>query len=188
MAPAFSSTETTRHPTISVAAWCWAAARLFGTQGVDVYVTPSSIPTSGTILVNEQSQLVLNGVGTYGAGTTLDLNGGGIGPGVSTGSSGALRTSGSGAFTYAGNVNIGTGITDSAALGFVVISATKGNTVTFSGSVSGTGNIQKQGGGADPQRHPAIPGKAIFKWAMDKSSPRPIPPSEPAVWPLPDLH
>jgi len=118
-----------------------------GTEGAEVSVTPTSIPTSGTIVVNEQSQLLLNGVGTYGAGTTLDLNGGGIGPGVSQGSSGALRTKGTGSFTYAGTVNIGTDTTGSAALGYVVISSTGTNTVTFSGAVTGSGNIQKQGGG-----------------------------------------
>ncbi|MGD0461863.1 MAG: autotransporter-associated beta strand repeat-containing protein [Tepidisphaeraceae bacterium] len=117
------------------------------TEGAEVSVTPSAIPGSGTIIVNEQSQLLLNGPGTYGTGTTLDLNGPGIGPGVSQGSSGALRTKGSGSFAYAGTVNIGTSTSGSSALGYVVISSTGTNTLTFSGAVTGSGNIQKQGGG-----------------------------------------
>jgi autotransporter-associated beta strand protein len=118
------------------------------TQGATVEVDPSALPTTGTIVVNEQGQLLLNAAGTYGAGTTLDLNGPGVGPGVSQGSSGALRTAGKGqSYTYAGNVNIGASTSGSSALGYVVISSTGTNTLTFSGQVTGSGNIQKQGSG-----------------------------------------
>ncbi len=110
--------------------------------------TPAGLPTKGTVVINEQAQLLLNGPGTYGAaGSVLDLNGPGVGPGVSQGSSGALRTKGSGSYTYQGTVNIGTSTSGSSALGYVVISATGSNTLTFSGAVTGSGNIQKQGGG-----------------------------------------
>jgi autotransporter-associated beta strand protein len=118
------------------------------TEGATLSATAAGLPTTGTVVINEQSQLLLNGPGTYGgSGSTLDLNGPGVGPGVSQGSSGALRTSGSGSFTYAGTVNIGTSMSGSSALGYVVISATGSNSLTFSGAVTGSGNIQKQGGG-----------------------------------------
>jgi fibronectin-binding autotransporter adhesin len=116
-------------------------------QGATLEVTPNSLPSSGTITIDEQSQILLNASGTYGAGTTLNLNGPGVGPGVSTGSSGALRTGKTANATYAGTVNIGTDTSGSAAAPFVVISATGSNTVTFSGQVTGSGSIQKQGGG-----------------------------------------
>jgi fibronectin-binding autotransporter adhesin len=116
-------------------------------QGATLEVTPNSLPTSGTITINEQSQILLNSSGTYGAGTTLNLNGPGVGPGVSTGSSGALRTGKTAIVTYAGTVNIGADTSGSAAAPYVVISSTGSNTVTFSGQVTGSGSIQKQGGG-----------------------------------------
>ena len=118
------------------------------TEGAVLSATPAGLPTTGTVVINEQAQLLLNGPGTYGGtGSVLDLNGPGVGPGVSQGSSGALRTKGSGSYTYQGTVNIGTSTSGSSALGYVVISATGTNSLSFSGAVTGSGNIQKQGGG-----------------------------------------
>ena len=147
---AFTGNDTLNANSNSMIILGQAPTSAIGNEGADVSFTSNAYPTTGTLVVNEQSQVVLqSGVSNnFGAGTTLILNGGGMGPGVSQGSSGALRTNGSnGNYTFQGNVVFGTGTTDTLALGFVVISATSGNTVTFSNAVSGSGSLQKQGGG-----------------------------------------
>jgi len=118
------------------------------TQGAQVEVSPSAVPSTGTITVNEQSQLEFASSGTYGAGTTLVLNSPGVGPGISAGSSGGLRTAKAATnVVWAGTLDIGTTTTNSTEPGYVVISATGSNDITIAGQLVGTGSLQKQGGG-----------------------------------------
>jgi len=120
-----------------------------GTQGGTGEFTAGALPTTGNITVNEQSQLLLDGGSTYGVATqTLFLNGGGIGPGDSNGSSGALRNSAAGNFIFLPALVVGTNTTGTAAPGFVVITAAKATgTINLEGAISGTTSLQKQGGG-----------------------------------------
>jgi autotransporter-associated beta strand protein len=121
-----------------------------GTEGAVLNLaSPSALPTTGTITINEQGQLLFGGNGTYGTGMTMYLNGPGVGPGISGGSSGALRT-GNSNIVWAGNLIIGSATSGDPTLsnyGQVVISSTGSNTLNLTGAISGTGFLSKQGGG-----------------------------------------
>jgi autotransporter-associated beta strand protein len=101
-----------------------------GTVQID---TTSSLPTSGTVTVNSNSQLLINGAGNFGGtGQTMNLNGVGT-----VSNSGALRVTASA--TWQGTVTLGSD---------TVISVTGANAATLSGTVNDNGHqLQKQGGG-----------------------------------------
>jgi len=109
---------------------------------------------SGTITINDQSQLLLNGTGTTGtlyflnANQNLVLNG----IGENKNSSGDIRTNpGNLNQTYdiLSKVTIGSAPQGDGTNGYIIISSTKVATVTiqFSGPVTGSGSLQKQGSG-----------------------------------------
>jgi len=101
--------------------------------------TTGALPTSGTIAVNNNSQLLLNVTnGTFGGSSqTLSLTGTG---GASAAGSGALRTKSGATLTWAGNITLNAG-TDQ-------ITATGGSgTLTIAGAINGAGLLQKQGAG-----------------------------------------
>jgi autotransporter-associated beta strand protein len=113
----------------------------------------TTFPTVGNITVNEQGQLLLNSnTGTYGSTSqTVFLNGPGVGTGTSTGSSGALRDGSGDAVTLGTNLVVGSDLTGNSANvnspGYVVITSAGSGTISLTGGISGTGSLQKQGGG-----------------------------------------
>jgi len=95
-----------------------------------------ALPTTGTITVNTNSQLLLNGGASYGAsGQSLVLNGGGTGGSAN----GALSTSGNDVSTWKGSVSL-------ASNSGINVSGT--GSLTVSGQMSGSGQLQKTGAGA----------------------------------------
>ena len=107
-----------------------------GTQGGTVQIdTAASLPTTGSIVVYSNGQLLLSGTSgsTYGGvAQSLTLNGVGT-----VSSSGALRTGVNG--TWQGTTSFGSN---------TIISVTGSATFTLSGNVTDNGfQLQKQGGG-----------------------------------------
>src|SRR5262249_25223250 len=107
--------------------------------------TASANLGSGPITINDQGQLTFNASGTYGSpGQLMAVNGTGLLN--NTGNSGAFRT-GAPSIIWQGDVSIGSSLPADGTNGYVVLSATNGNTFEIRGKVSGSGNLQKQGGG-----------------------------------------
>ncbi len=107
--------------------------------GVVQIDSPNALPTTGTVTVNQNSQLLLDAAGTFGGSSqNLSLTGGGTGSGST--SSGALRTNANGSLAWAGTVTLGTGSD--------VITPTGSDILTIDGAISGSGQLQKQGGGS----------------------------------------
>jgi autotransporter-associated beta strand protein len=121
-------------------------------QSGEVYATtPAALPTTGTITVNEQSQLGFSGSTTaitnYSTGgQTLILNGIGMGKNIS----GALRPTGGSQNTplqWLGNIQLGTSASYDADNGAVLVTvASGGSWFRLVGNMTG-GNFIEQGGG-----------------------------------------
>jgi len=106
-----------------------------GSQGGTVQIdAAAALPTTGTIVVNNNSQLLLTAAGTYG-GTAQSLTLNGIG---TTTNSGALRVTAAGVI-WQGTTSLGSD---------TVVSVTTGNSLTLSGNIADNGHqLQKQGAG-----------------------------------------
>jgi len=114
------------------------AGQAGGTQGGTVQIdAPYAIPGTGGIVVNTNSDLLLDTAGTYGAlGQSLTLNG----PGTTT-NSGALQIAGGGiGVTWQGNVTL-------SSTSYISASNSAGS-LTLSGTFTDNGfTLQKQGAG-----------------------------------------
>ena len=116
-----------------------------GLNGGQVRVNASQNLGTGSITVNWQGQLLFNTSGTYGnPGQVMYVNGTGLIN--NTGNSGAFRT-GAASIIWNGDLSIGsTSLVENTA-GFVVLSSTGSNVFELAGKLTGTGSLQKQGGG-----------------------------------------
>lgn len=116
-----------------------------GLNGGQVRVNASSNLGTGTIVVNDQGQLIFNTNGTYGnPGQLMVVNGTGLLN--NTGNSGAWRT-GAASIIWNGDMSVGASLVGDQTNGQVVVSSTGTNIFELHGKLTGSGNLQKQGGG-----------------------------------------
>jgi autotransporter-associated beta strand protein len=116
-----------------------------GLNGGVVGVVSNNNLGTGSITVNSQSQIAFNASGTYGnPGQVLYANGTGLAN--NNISSGAFRT-GAASIIWNGDLSIGTTSSTEGTNGFVVLSSTGTNIIEIHGKLTGTGSLQKQGGG-----------------------------------------